>query len=161
GEGDEYRPVVRVATSHFESLDFSAGLRREQVALASSLLHHPSQLASESVQSHPAAAILCGDFNLCNDDEQDLPTQTGLTDAWLDTHPDDPGFTMNVTYPSKKYPPRRFDRIVYVPNERTRVVRALTFGEEAIPGLVGWYNGEEPVWPSDHLGVLAEFEVSV
>jgi tyrosyl-DNA phosphodiesterase 2 len=134
---------------HLESLRESAQLRIEQVM---QLRDHLSR------HSHN---IVMGDFNMCSSWSQNEIVETNFEDAWHQLHPDLPGYTEDTSVNSMVLGMKgmreavRFDRVVYrsqsaqgswVPTQIERL------GMEPI-------SADLPnVFPSDHFGLVADFE---
>jgi endonuclease/exonuclease/phosphatase family metal-dependent hydrolase len=139
------RPV-RVIATHLE--DLAEPFRHGQ---AQELLAGPA--ATET------PLVVLGDFNTDAELVSPEPTYTtllggGLTDVWDLLHPDDPGFTWgqqplldNATSTASQRIDLVFRRGTSLTPTRAELAGASP--EDRIDGL----------WPSDHAGVFAEFEV--
>lgn len=119
----------------------------------------------EMLAAEPLPVVLVGDFNSPADRSgtttYDLLVQSGLVDAWAQAHPRDPGYTCCQTSNLAESVPftQRLDLIF------ARGARGCR--EPRIPGVVrASIVGNEPkdrapsgLWPSDHAGVVASFEM--
>ncbi|KAI9365458.1 Endonuclease/exonuclease/phosphatase [Zopfochytrium polystomum] len=172
--GNEEELVVRCATAHFESMDH-APARDVQRQLAKDVIeaaagNHGGLWATtpgaDGVTAGRTLSIICGDFNITQDEEEDAPERLGLVDAWTVASSRDDGrgevatmtdgssgYTVGVNYPSKKFAPRRMDRVVHLPLDALTVERVAYLGRDAIAGLSGRLGDGDPVYPSDHIGL--------
>ncbi|KAJ3019724.1 UNVERIFIED_CONTAM: hypothetical protein HDU68_010531 [Siphonaria sp. JEL0065] len=150
--------ILRLITSHFESLDKGLSYRTIQRAITKRML------LSNLKESAAYNLIACGDCNTTEDEEEDAFERLGFSDAWKhlkdEGKVEGDGSTIGVTYPSPQYRAQRFDRIVsfvglgdaFVP------VKYQELGSGAIEGLVSNKGGK--VYPSDHLGVYVEYQLN-
>ncbi|KAJ3187208.1 hypothetical protein HK101_009459 [Irineochytrium annulatum] len=154
-------PTIKVAMSHFESMPNYAAVRRQQFSFAADIAKVRDDSASHDV------GIICGDMNLCNDDEDRALEDVGFRDCWRECHAEDTkeakeaGFTFGRTW--KKEFPGRIDRIGVHdgadeggrggPRAEVRVVECKLIGLKEMEGFEGAH-------PSDHLGVVATIEVT-
>lgn len=100
------------------------------------------------VDSFPAPKMLVGDMNGTPDSAaMRRVREAGWTDAWARLHPTEPGFTYEAGRLAK-----RID-YVWLSDELTGRLREVTVVGEVEPG--------ETARPSDHLGVLATFDIHV
>ncbi|KAJ3054231.1 hypothetical protein HK097_002347 [Rhizophlyctis rosea] len=142
-------PLCRIATSHFESMHYSSETRFQQFTIA-------SQIVKDTSISNPFISVVCGDTNLELPNEVDLPQQVGFRDSWLDTHPEEEvGHTWGITYPKMmrgEERPRKLDRVLYLEKEGVKVVNIGLVGDQPVE-----VDGHS-IYPSDHIGIVAEFD---
>jgi len=134
---------IKVATVHLESLDFSAPLRKEQLQKIFPLLKDVT------------TSLFMGDFNFCSSwkkEQENLDPE--YQDIWDVIYPSGPlGATIGPNYPSPKYPPARFDRILIRSlNQSWKCQEVQLLGDKK----VGIENNRD-IFPSDHLGLLGIF----
>jgi hypothetical protein len=186
----ETKDVLRLCTTHLESLEEGACLRRRQLELIS------QELNKDGGMTNVIAGLVGGDMNAIHDVEHMLHRQMGLKDAWeetLLTHPPnskrsevDPsygrisghtwGYQSNMT----KWAPSRFDKFMYtgciktVPLSETQgsggELGRIGIGLTAdVPLKVG-YMGQHPpkpddtiqkTWVSDHFGIAIGIKVVI
>jgi len=141
----KYRGMtVRVVTTHLEVASFAA----VQVAQAQELLSGP---LSSSV---PIIAL--GDFNSAADgsttDSYELLIGAGLNDAW--SGQGDPGYTccQNGTLTNEES----------LLSERIDLILSRGTGPAVEAHLVNddAFQDQQPLWPSDHAGVVAAFRIT-
>lgn len=150
--------TVCVGNVHLESLSAHSATRVKQLRAIFPLLDADSS----------ATALLCGDLNYDGKlsdsaEERCIPAQ--WNDLALDRNED----TLGVNYPSSKYPPGRFDRILArwaEPAGVHSVHQWTVFGRERLQ-LDDSAAGEVPPFfvrhgcaMSDHLGLCVRFAVS-
>lgn len=109
-------------------------------------------------QGDVADALILGDFNFGDEDENDQLPAAGLLDAWTAVHPHHPGFTFDpVANPlaaimSRTGRAARFDRVLlHSPARAVAPVDVAVFGDKpfaAVPGGLGKFA-------SDHFGLTA------
>jgi len=134
---------ISVATVHLESLDFSAPLRKQQLQAIFPLLK----------DSH--TCFFMGDFNFCSSwkvEQENLDPQ--YQDIWDVLHPSGPlGATIGPNYPSPKYPPARFDRLLLRSTSNAWKCKDV----QLVGGQKIGTQDTTDVFPSDHLGLLGVF----
>lgn len=107
-------------------------------------------------------AVVLADVNFGDGAEDALLREAGLTDAWREVHPHDPGFTFDpgvnplAALMSATGKPRRLDRIL-VRSDRMTPVEVSRFGDRALEDVPP--PGEGPRYASDHFGVSGLVEV--
>ncbi|WP_329521338.1 RNA repair domain-containing protein [Spirillospora sp. NBC_01491] len=107
-------------------------------------------------------AVVLADVNFGDGAEDALLREAGLTDAWREVHPHDPGFTFDpgvnplAALMSATGRPRRLDRIL-VRSDRMTPVEVSRFGDRALEDVPP--PGEGPRYASDHFGVSGLVEV--
>ena len=150
--------ILRVGVVHMESLSKSSSVRRDQFRQIYPMLANPVP-GYKYVHS-----ILMGDFNLdpkSSEEVESVQAELGqnFMDCWSACHPDDGGCTRFVNYPEEGKEPVRYDRIL-LNSKRNRItpVHINTFGETAID-MVSGSDRYDTVFPSDHLGLVCDFEV--
>ncbi|MHA0287291.1 endonuclease/exonuclease/phosphatase family protein [Mycobacterium sp. C3-094] len=130
--------------------------------LAVCSLHLQSGKNASTIRAHQLDAVfriagttenvvLCGDFNLRDTENVDLPAD--CADAWATLHPNEEGFTENTSVNLMLYDNKRKHRGV-------RFDRVLITGDQWAPACIDLL-GTEPisralprVFPSDHFGLL-------
>ena len=174
--GDNER-IIRLCTTHLESLESGAALRKKQLQLIS---QHLKGCEENNVV---ACGIIGGDFNSIQDCEDLEPTEMGLIDAWTGSselssdvlphfHGRKGGYTWGYQSPTNHFPSRRFDKFLYT--GPMKVVPAYgADGQVEIVRRLGidlktdiFMDGDtEPdgytrnVWVSDHLGIAMEIRI--
>lgn len=141
---------IHLATVHLESLRSSMQIRRYQM-----------QLIFGSLNKCPDVLLL-GDFNFCAtwaEENQHIPPH--YKDAWLYLRPDDPGYTedtaINLMRRKLKGKAKqvRFDRVLYKFNSPMwKPVSIELLGKEPVS------EDSPEVFPSDHFGLKATFNIS-
>lgn len=120
------------------------------------------EIAQKSIKDEaPVRSLVAGDFNIKLPSEQDLPQLFAMKDAWLESHPDAPDYTIGLTVKPKGIllePPVRLDRITY-----TGALQA-THIETKFQDSIKVNSEMRKVWKndvflSDHLGVYARFSL--
>ncbi|TNE47377.1 MAG: hypothetical protein EP343_19575 [Deltaproteobacteria bacterium] len=136
-----------VGATHLESMD-SAEFRQAQ-----------AREAFERLDSYQTGtAIFMGDTNLY-DDETLEPLPTGWVDAWTTLYPNDPGWTRDsevnkmLRYPSQQ----RIDRI-FIRSQNYKLVQMEILGLTPLDPDVYDLDPEQPIYPSDHFGLLLEIK---
>ena len=150
------RPLT-VAAVHLTSdrKDGAGAKRAEQLAVLF------DRLARE-----PGDALVLGDFNFGDGDENDPLTAAGLRDAWQQVHPHHPGFTFDpVANPLAALMTRsgravRLDRVlVRAPTGALTPVDVQMFGQRPF-AEIGVGDGAEGLFVSDHFGLSALLQVA-
>jgi tyrosyl-DNA phosphodiesterase 2 len=150
--------TLRFCNSHLESLALDPPLRPAQVAVAAEFLKSPDVFGS----------AMAGDFNAIQPFDRTLHAENGLKDAYLELggkEDDDAGFTWGQQAATKlreMFGCSRMDKVFFtgglklVSFERFGAGIELEDGgeRESVVGL-----GFERAWITDHLGVVARFEV--
>lgn len=136
--------IGTVCTVHLESID-SAPVRIKQL-----------KLISERI-SKCENVFFCGDFNYNGNDktcEEEKYLPLGLKDDCVDSN------TLGVNYPSKKFKPGRFDRLLYKSNLYQMQSNSL-FGNEKLKissnDMKEGYLKKIGPYLSDHLAVIGRF----
>lgn len=135
---------LAVATVHLESLNNSS-LRCEQLCMIDEALSDCDNVT------------LCGDFNFDADDPKVIE-RASLGKAYVDPMPAKVP-TLGVNYDSKKYPPKRFDRLL-IKGQLWSAQEARTFGETRLhvppntPQPASSYIKSRGAFLSDHLGLV-------
>jgi tyrosyl-DNA phosphodiesterase 2 len=168
--------IIRLCNTHLESLALDPPLRPPQVALVASYLN-PSQSTSSTVSGSgsgsggdgvPHAGLMAGDFNAIQDFDRTLHTENGLEDAYLalgGAEDSDEGFTWGqqaATTLRERFGCSRMDKVFY--RGGVRVLRFARFGAGVeLDGLDMREKyaalGFDRPWITDHLGIVAEFDV--
>jgi len=159
---DTSLPALVFGTSHLESLDY-AQARRQQAEESINLLQ--AMASSSGQQGGPAVGdiIFCGDTNINERIDGQVALPYPWKDAWLEAHPNDPGATFDVdrnqmmarmdSWARSNHARLRFDRF-WVRLSHYRVAGAELLGEAPLRGE----TDPQPIWPSDHFGVLLVLE---
>ncbi len=115
-------------------------------------------MAFARAKSEGGEVFICGDFNAppSAPEIQKMILKGELTDAFGKTYPDIDGFTWNNENPyvrncAHPMPDRRIDYVFY----RSK---GLTFGGLKEIKIVMNKPAYTGIWPSDHFGLLAQFE---
>jgi tyrosyl-DNA phosphodiesterase 2 len=184
----ETKDVLRLCTTHLESLEEGTSLRTRQLELISQKLNEDRDM------TNVIAGLVGGDMNAIHDMEHTLHKQMGLKDAWEDVLLADPpnsergevdhsygrmsghtwGYQSNVT----KWVPNRLDKFMYtgcietVPLTETQGLRGktgrlgigLTADVPLKEGPLGqqMLEPEEAIqkaWVSDHFGIAIGIKV--
>ncbi|KAI4665176.1 uncharacterized protein J4E88_010624 [Alternaria novae-zelandiae] len=106
---------VRLVNVHLDSLPINPSMRPRQVSIGASYLRAAGR------------GIIAGDFNCILPEDDDLVSSNGLTDAWGELHPDDPGHTWGV-YGEQSFPPNRLDKVALL-NLHPSAMRILQTSE--------------------------------
>lgn len=157
--------VLRLCTTHLESLGEGTDLRKRQLQLISQVLKE------ERNKINVVAGVLGGDMNSIFDEEHSSHHQSGLKDAWEDPPPvhqpnaDGDGNTWGYQSRGKKWQPSRLDKFMYtgciqiVPLSETSgngvKVKRLGLGLMAripIKEICGTERMQN-VWVSDHYAI--------
>jgi len=156
--------------------------RREQLELASTYMHGPGRIASPSDSTAttttnlptPHAAILAGDLNANSPEDQPLPAQNNLQDAFLVLGgQEDTGesYTWGQQAPAhdrEKYGCSRMDKVLFCGGVEVESLRRIGEGVEAWVEYPQWSDDDEEdedeetgenVWVSDHLGLKSVFRL--
>ncbi|POS79264.1 hypothetical protein DHEL01_v202354 [Diaporthe helianthi] len=151
--------TVRLCNSHLESMVFDPPFRPHQVEL----------IARHMREGHVHAALAAGDFNAIQPFDRTLHADNGLGDAYLElggTEDSEGGFTWGQQAATKlreQFGCSRMDKVYFCGD--VKVVRferfgvdVLAEGEEERRRIVEL--GFDKPWVTDHLGVVAEVEVT-
>ncbi|KAK8048132.1 endonuclease/exonuclease/phosphatase family protein [Apiospora phragmitis] len=168
GNKGQLEKKVRLCNTHLESLDLMPPFRPAQMQLVVRYLKQNKN--NEKV----AAGIAAGDFNAIQDFDRRLHADNGLRDAYLEMgglEDCDEGYTWGQqarTALRVRYGCSRMDKVYYSGGEDAlRLRRFERFGagvelpvshKEERRQLVEEMGFERP-WVTDHLGVMADFEV--
>ncbi|KAJ5115966.1 hypothetical protein N7456_000314 [Penicillium angulare] len=162
---------IRLCTSHLESMAFDPPFRPEQMRIIARYLHDTSSSSSSSVHG----GIVAGDFNAIQHFDRtlhidvDVDGENGfkLKDAFLElggVEDTERAFTWGqqaATELREKFGCSRMDKVYYC--GCVGVEKFERFGEDVLlEGEMGreiMELGFEKAWVTDHLGVMAEFEV--
>lgn len=137
---------VRLVNVHLDSLPIQPSFRPQQVSIIAALLRSA------------ARGVVAGDFNPVLPTDGGLVEENGLMDAWVELHPDDPGFTWGVDG-KEPFPPNRMDKVAMV-GLTVEDVEVLSPGYiSAAPGRPGDNGGDEMVPCSDHSGLRCSFRL--
>lgn len=149
--------ILRVCSTHLESLVADPPLR-------------PSQLATAAKWMHEAdAGILGGDLNAIQPFDKTLHSENGLKDAYLQMggkEDDEAGMTwgqMAATRERDRFGLSRMDKFLYCGN--VEVDHFETFGMDVVvenddvaESMIA-NGGIEKAWVTDHLGIRADFRI--
>jgi endonuclease/exonuclease/phosphatase family metal-dependent hydrolase len=129
----------RFMTTHLETL--SPAVTEAQ---ADELLAGPAQTSLR--------VILTGDFNQTPDTETYSDVlQAGFLDAWTQTHAGDPGYTIGETTETTRDFDRRIDYIF--------ATGGIQLESATLIGTDPAFKTDSGYYPSDHLGLLATFDL--
>ncbi|CAK5265334.1 unnamed protein product [Mycena citricolor] len=145
---------LRIANTHLESLrGFGDAARPKQLAKIAKLLTAPGI----------DGGVVAGDMNCIAPTDQDLPEEVGLADAWVkkeghesNAEGDDTGEADGHTWgyqPKNRFPPRRMDKVLFAGNVSATIVQRVGVGLRV-------ERDKNPVWVSDHYGLLASLAFS-
>ncbi|PKS13273.1 hypothetical protein jhhlp_000044 [Lomentospora prolificans] len=95
---EEPKSQVRLINVHLDSLALNPSQRPRQIAIAASFLQSVGR------------GLVAGDFNPVLEEDASLVANNGLLDAWLQLHPDEPGFTWGIDG-KQHFPPGRLDKV--------------------------------------------------
>eukprot|EP01083_Nonionella_stella_P149462 474826_1 len=171
--------IVYAATSHLESpVGTWAGGRKDKFSpQRKEQLAHSLQVLDDDKICSNKNVIFGGDFNWCrptknaeNDGDLNKLLHGPWTDCWHALHPNDKGYTYDAKANGmlSGYLQNRLDRIVYKKNGDLRLKSCQMIGREAIPNITyvktfKRKKGNEdkilPVFPSDHFGLVAQFDI--
>jgi tyrosyl-DNA phosphodiesterase 2 len=101
--------------------------------------------------------IIAGDFNCVLPEDDDLVRTNGLTDAWEELHPDDPGHTWGI-YGEQSFAPNRLDKVALL-NLNPSAMSILQTSELGICGgeiSVDVAGSGSKAHFSDHLGLWCD-----
>merc|ERR1712137_253921 len=150
--------ILRVGVVHMESTTKLGEIRKEQFRQIFPVLTAPVT-GIKYIHS-----ILMGDFNLDPNSPEEIESVRAelgeeFTDCWTYCHSEsgDSGNTRFVNYPEGNEPVR-YDRILLSTRKNRIVPKTIaTFGSSAleVPSASEKYD---VVFPSDHLGLLCDFE---
>lgn len=161
-------------TGQSEAIDLQGGGRiahritvefdDKQIAFCNTHLHHPgncdtlraeqARLLSEWMMTGESVPIVAGDFNATPDSAAIAQMLGQWTSAYGEQHGREPEFTFPTPIVSEKgdwYRPRTLDYILFRNTEMDLQHVSLCFTEER--------EGGEPLYASDHYGLIAEFTV--
>lgn len=131
---DSPRPHrLRLVNVHLDSLPIQPSLRPRQVSIVAGLLRSAGR------------GIIAGDFNPVLPSDNALLQENGLTDAWVELRPGEPGITCGMDG-KEPFPPNRMDKVAAL-GVRVRDIDIL------LPGHIG---GGMLAW-SDHSGLRCSF----
>ncbi|KXJ97191.1 Endonuclease/exonuclease/phosphatase [Microdochium bolleyi] len=171
GSGNEGgRDIIRVGNTHLESMAFEPAYRPPQVELAARFMKSLSDNEHQQAEGKIIhGALLAGDFNAIQDFDRSLHLDNGLRDAYLELggqEDSEEGYTWGqqaATVLRDRFGCSRMDK-VYFCGGGLRLRRFQTFGEgvelqdrEQRRQLIEL--GFDKPWITDHLGVMAEFDV--
>ena len=171
--------VIRLCTTHLESLGSGTELRKKQLQLIS---EHLQDSGEDKIIT---CGVIGGDFNSIEDQDDSELTKLGLTDAWtgypepssddLQTN-DSSGRKEGHTWgyqPPETFPPRRFDKFLYtgsievIPtcgaDRRRERVQRLGINLKTDTAIDG--DGDQSdetkggIWVSDHFGITMEVRI--
>lgn len=151
--------TVRLCNSHLESLAFDPPFRPPQMELVARYMH----------EGGLHAALAAGDFNAIQPFDRTLHSDNGLKDAYLELggkEDSEEGFTWGQQAATKlreQFGCSRMDKVYYCGGvELVRFERfggdVLAEGEEERRQIVEL--GFEKPWVTDHLGVVAEVQLT-
>ncbi|KAF5354688.1 hypothetical protein D9756_005493 [Leucocoprinus leucothites] len=142
-----YRPNIsriRICNTHLESLRGRGDSARPKQ------LQHISQLLFSA-----DGGLVAGDMNAIAPTDDPAPSALGFADAWEVVHPQAfpvDGHTWGYQPPSRRYPPRRLDKVLFLGNLTPVSIERLGVGRRVEA------EGSS-AWLSDHYGLLAQFTV--
>jgi tyrosyl-DNA phosphodiesterase 2 len=183
----ETKDVLRLCTTHLESLEEGTHLRKKHLELIWQKLNEAGDGA------HVVAGLIGGDMNAIHDTEHTLPKQLGLRDAWEDLlllqtqskemdEAESPysqlkgGITWGYQSNSSAFIPNRLDKFLYAGSMKPFALME-TQGPEAHIGRIGiglktdilsneTLQARQPqsqiaqrVWVSDHFGIAIGIKV--
>ncbi|KAF7327817.1 hypothetical protein MKEN_00361500 [Mycena kentingensis (nom. inval.)] len=143
----EYDVILRMINTHLESLEDPWQARVAQMKLLTKFLKGPGI----------RGGIIAGDMNPVSAHDKGLSESLGLKDAWLKADDDPEGFTWGEMPPHHKFPPKRFDKVLYLPRKGYRVKEPKRIGvdlklrTDRMP--TGW------IYASDHCGLETTVQV--
>lgn len=161
------KKVLRLCTTHLESLSSGFELRRRQLESIALMLK----------QDNVVAGLVAGDMNAINDKDHDLHTQFDLKDAWEDksstlssgVDTDESGssshlkrgHTWGYQSPRTKWPTNRLDKMMYTGAINTVPLTEFAFGTASLALLGVGLTAPFPVldqstpksWATDHVGI--------
>ncbi|KAK4139839.1 Endonuclease/exonuclease/phosphatase [Dichotomopilus funicola] len=164
------RPILRLCTTHLESLAAKPPKRPAQLAAAAEYLRGGKTGGGGKV----LGGILGGDLNAIEAFDKTLPEECGLKDAFLENggkEGEEGGMTwgqMAEPWQRARFGLGRLDKILFCGEEKAlKLVGFKTFGlgvtitdQQAAERLLQRGSLEQP-WVTDHLGVRADFLVEV
>lgn len=148
---------IRLANVHLDSLPIQPSQRPRQAAIVASILRSAG------------SGIIAGDFNPVLEEDGALISDNGLTDAWAELHPDEPGFTWGIDG-EQPFPPNRLDKVALIgllPQEirvlETKLVMEPVHKEDDGQDSRGTKQQrlptyDNPAW-SDHCGLVCSFKL--
>ncbi|KAJ4393313.1 hypothetical protein N0V93_002521 [Gnomoniopsis smithogilvyi] len=156
---DANNRAIRLCNSHLESLALDPPFRPPQMQLIARYLHE---------REHVHAGIAAGDFNAIQPFDRTLHVDNDLKDAYLELggkEDDSKGFTWGQQAATKlreQFGCSRMDKVYFCGGAKP--VRFERFGEDVLTegeeeGKQIVELGFEKPWVTDHLGVMAEFQV--
>lgn len=151
--------TIRLCNTHLESMVFNPPFRPPQVELVAQYMH----------ESHLHAALAGGDFNAIQPFDRTLHTDNNLKDAYLELggkEDSDEGFTWGQQAATKlreQFGCSRMDKVYFCGG--VKVVRFERFGEDVLAEGEEERKqivelGYEKPWVTDHLGVVAEVQLT-
>lgn len=142
---------ILLSTTHLESLLGNSAVRASQL------------LDINNLHANASEAIFTGDLNLSTTDnnngllEKKLPN---FTDTWKLLHPNLPGHTFDGTINKMigGASRMRYDRVLFKSQQNILAKSIEIIGNK----IIGYHenNVARPIFPSDHYGLLAIFEVN-
>jgi len=159
-DGDDELPWLAIGTSHLESLD-QAKMRKAQIKEG---LDELESIAIRSwKETHTVEdLVFCGDTNIDEQVDGQVVPPLPWQDVWSTAHSRDPGYTFDV---KRNQMMAQQDVWARSHNARLRYDRfwaRLSYYEVGRCELLGTerlQDVSEPVWPSDHFGLLLELEL--
>ncbi|KAK3344002.1 Endonuclease/exonuclease/phosphatase [Lasiosphaeria hispida] len=150
--------ILRICSTHLESLVRKPPLRPSQLATAAQFMHQAD------------ASVLGGDLNAIEDFDNTLHVDNGLKDAYLENGGEEgvpAGMTwgqMAATRSREMFGLSRMDKILYcggleVEAFGTFGMDVMLEGGDAEELIMEMAMGLEKAWVTDHLGVWADFRV--
>ncbi|KAF9882763.1 hypothetical protein FE257_005311 [Aspergillus nanangensis] len=170
-------PILRVGTTHLESLLSNPPIRPVQLRLAAGFMHGGGRAdeRDEVVLPVPHAAILAGDLNAFAPEDLTAPGECGLRDAFLvlgGQDGEEESFTWGQQVPvwmKEQFGCSRMDKVLFCGGLEVKTLRRIGEGETVWIDYpreasdLGDDDDEssrgERVWVTDHLGLEADFEV--
>lgn len=149
---------VRFATSHLTHMPHAGDQRSRQLAWIVERLTESGDREDGGV-----SFVFGGDCNLVpSSPEYRTAVEAGLRDLWVEHHPDDHGPTMVPANPEiaqvEWMDARNGDTVP--PGTGVRLDYLWAFGEIDCSSIVQFGSGDGPRWPSDHLGLMADIDVT-
>ncbi|KAH7040701.1 uncharacterized protein B0I36DRAFT_235191 [Microdochium trichocladiopsis] len=161
--------ILRVGNTHLESMALEPAYRPPQVELAARYMKGGDGAAGTEADKTVHAALLAGDFNAVQEFDRTLHADNGLKDAYIELggkEDTQDGYTWGqqaATVLRERYGCSRMDK-VYFHGNGLQLNKFERFGadvelqdEEQRRELVDL--GFDKPWITDHLGVVAEFDI--
>ncbi|KAL4949547.1 Endonuclease/exonuclease/phosphatase [Aspergillus filifer] len=167
--------LVRLCTTHLESLLMGRDIRPVQLRLASEYMHGVERAIAFDESGDripgPQASILAGDLNAFLSEDDETPGKCHLRDAFLELggrSDTSAAYTWGFQSPNDRYEPSRMDRALFCGE-----VEALHYERIGV-GLkvnIDAYDSDdsskdtasdrwEEVWVTDHYGLMVEFRIN-